>query len=142
MPITNVTATMAPLISFIAFCVASKGSKPSWAIFTLTASITTMASSTTIPIAITKAKSDIMLSVIPKAFMTAKLPINETGTARHGMRAERQSPRNKNTTKPTSIKGFKQRSEYLFYRGIKESTDVVTQTHNACPLACLFEDEP
>ena len=105
--ITNVTATMAPLISFIAFCVASKGSKPSLAIFTLTASITTMASSTTIPIAITKAKSDIMLSVIPKAFMTAKLPINETGTARHGMRAERQSPRNNNTTKPTSIKASK-----------------------------------
>ncbi len=101
---TNEIATIAPLISFMASVVASKGDRCFSSIFTCTASMTTMASSTTIPMAMTKAKRDIKLSVMPKAFMTAKVPIKETGTARIGIMAERQSPKNMNTTNATKMK--------------------------------------
>jgi len=66
--------------------------------------MTTIALSTTIPIAITKAKSDIILSVMPKANITAKLPMSDTGTAKQGMIDERQSPKKINTTIATKRK--------------------------------------
>ena len=101
---TSEMAMMAPLISFIAFSVASTGDSLLRDISTFTASITTMASSTTIPMAMTNAKSEIMLSVILKANMAMKLPNNDTGTAMTGMMDARQSPKKMNTTMATSTK--------------------------------------
>ena len=53
--------------------------------------------------AITRAKREIMFSVIPKADITANVPTSETGTASAGISVERQSPRKRNTTIATSI---------------------------------------
>ena len=97
-------AIIAPPISDIAFLVAFLAERCSSSILAWTASITTIASSTTTPIAITKAKSVIKLMVIPNNCIKAKVPINDTGTAIAGINVERQSPRNRNTTNPTKIK--------------------------------------
>ena len=102
--ITREMAIMAPLISFIAFSVASTGVSLLRDISTFTASITTIASSTTIPIAITRANNDIMLSVMLKTSIAMKLPNKDTGTAIIGITAERQSPKKTNTTRATSMK--------------------------------------
>ena len=102
--ITKDIAIMAPLISFIAFSVASTGNSLLRDISTFTASITTMASSTTIPIAITRAKSEIILSVMLNANIAMKLPKRDTGTAIIGMTADLQSPKNMNTTMATRMK--------------------------------------
>ena len=50
----------------------------------------------------TKANKVIRFKVIPKNCIKKKVPIKETGTAIAGIRVERQSPKNKNTTKLTS----------------------------------------
>ena len=102
--ITKDIAIIAPLISFIAFSVASTGSSLLRDISTFTASMTTMASSTTIPIAITRAKSEIILSVMLNANIAMKLPNRDTGTAIIGMTADLQSPKNMNTTMATRMK--------------------------------------
>ena len=39
--------------------------------------------------------------VIPNNCIKANVPIKDTGTAIAGIKVERQSPKNKNTTKPT-----------------------------------------
>ena len=96
--ITNEIAIIAPLISFIAFSVASTGDSLLRDISTLTASITTIASSTTIPIAITKAKREIILSVILNTYIAIKLPNNDIGIAIIGIIDARQSPKKMNTT--------------------------------------------
>ena len=102
--ITKDIAIMAPLISFMAFSVASTGNSLLRDISTFTASMTTMASSTTIPIAITRAKSEIILSVMLNANIAMKLPKRDTGTAIIGITADLQSPKNMNTTMATSMK--------------------------------------
>ena len=79
------------------------GVRLSSSILTCTASTTTIALSTTIPIANTKAKSVIKLIDSPNNCITKKDPINETGTAIIGINVERQSPKNKKTTIPTRI---------------------------------------
>ncbi|MNS78427.1 hypothetical protein D3C72_1120430 [compost metagenome] len=56
------------------------------------------------PMASTRAKSVIMLIEMPKPCMIMKVPMSETGTARVGIRVDRQSPRNTNTTSATSTK--------------------------------------
>ena len=101
--ITKVIAIIAPLISCIASSVALSGDRCFSSILAWTASITTIASSTTIPIAITKAKSEIKFNVIPKADIIANVPINETGTAIVGINVERQSPKNRKTTIATNM---------------------------------------
>ena len=105
--ITSEMAMMAPLISFIAFSVASTGESLLRSISTFTASITTIASSTTIPMAMTKAKSEIMLSVMLNTIIAMKLPNSEMGIAKIGITEARQSPKNTNTTMPTSTKASK-----------------------------------
>ena len=67
-----------------------------------TASTTTIALSTTMPMAKTSANNVIKLIVIPKICMDTNVPIRETGTARMGINVERQSPRKINTTRATS----------------------------------------
>ena len=67
-----------------------------------TASTTTMASSTTIPIARTSASSEIVLAEKPSANMTANVPTRATGTAMIGIKVARRLPRKMKTTMPTS----------------------------------------
>ena len=63
---------------------------------------TTMASSTTMPMASTSPKSDSMLSEKPRAAMTAIVPISDTGIASRGIRLARQFCRKRSTTTITS----------------------------------------
>ena len=67
-----------------------------------TFSTTTMASSTTMPMARTSPNSDRLLSVKPNAAMNRNVPISETGMATSGMIAARQVCRNTITTSTTS----------------------------------------
>ena len=66
-----------------------------------TFSTTTMASSTTIPIARMRPNRVIMLSENPNASMIPKVPISEIGTAITGIRVARQFCRERNTTRIT-----------------------------------------
>src|SRR4051812_15031898 len=101
---TSVIAMMAPLISSITFLVATYGDRLVPSILAWTASTTTIALSTTIPMASTRANRVTMLMVSPKNCMNMNAPISDTGTANVGMSVERQSPRNTNTTSATNIK--------------------------------------
>ena len=66
-----------------------------------TFSTTTIASSTTMPIASTRPNSVSVLSEKPSADMTAKVPISDTGMAMIGMIAVRQLCRKTMTTSTT-----------------------------------------
>ena len=64
-------------------------------------SSTTIASSTTNPVAMVSAISDRLFRLKPQRCMTANVPINETGTATAGISVARQLRRNRNTTRIT-----------------------------------------
>ncbi len=99
---TSVIAMIGATISPIAFLVASLAeSSGSSSITRSTFSTTTIASSTTMPIASTSASSETVLALNPSASMTAKVPIRETGTAMIGISVVRSLPRNRNTTSAT-----------------------------------------
>ena len=89
------------LTSLIASLVASRAERPS-AIWRSTFSTTTMASSTTMPMASTSPNRDRVLMEKPNASSTAKVPITDTGTAISGMSEARQVCRNRITTSTTS----------------------------------------
>ena len=74
-----------------------------------TFSTTTMASSTTMPMASTRPNSDSALIEKPNASITAKVPMSETGTASSGMIDARQVCRKRITTSTTSSDRFEQR---------------------------------
>ena len=67
-----------------------------------TFSTTTIASSTTMPMASTRPNSDRLLSEKPKAAIRKNVPINDTGMATMGMIAARHVCRNRMTTSTTS----------------------------------------
>ena len=102
---TSVIATIGPVICPIAFFVASAGVRwGSSSITRSTFSTTTMASSTTMPMANTIASRLTVLAEKPTASSTAKVPIRLTGTAMTGMIVARTLPRNSSTTMTTSTK--------------------------------------
>ena len=70
--------------------------------FRSTFSTTTMASSTTMPMASTRPNSDSVLMEKPNASSTANVPMIDTGTATSGMIEARQVCRNRITTSTTS----------------------------------------
>ncbi|OAD18806.1 secreted protein [Candidatus Thiomargarita nelsonii] len=70
-------------------------------------STTTMASSTTMPMASTSPNSDRLLSEKPKAAMTANVPISDTGMATIGMMAARHDWRNRMMTRITKATASK-----------------------------------
>ena len=70
--------------------------------FRSTFSTTTMASSTTMPMASTRPKSDSVLMENPNPSRTANVPTIEIGTATSGMIDARQVWRNSTTTSTTS----------------------------------------
>ena len=86
----------------MALIVASRGKSP-FSIWCSTASTTTIASSTTMPMASTRPKSVRLLRLKPMTFITAKVPMMATGTAIKGMIADRQFCRNKSTTRATRM---------------------------------------
>src|SRR5689334_1945541 len=98
---TSAIAMMGPLTSSIARWLASSGDNPS-SIWRSTFSTTTIASSTTIPIASTRPNSDSVLIENPVASITANVPTIDIGTAASGMIEARQVCRN-NTTTITTI---------------------------------------
>ena len=98
---TSAIAISAEPTSSMLLRAASRGASPA-AILRSTFSTTTMASSTTMPIAKTRPNSDRLFSVKPNAAMKKKLPISETGMATSGMMAARQVCRNRTTTSTTS----------------------------------------
>ena len=87
----------------IALRLASRGDIP-WASQRSTFSTTTMASSTTMPIASTSPNSERLLSEKPSIAMTANVPTSETGTATIGMIVALQFCRNTSTTMNTRMK--------------------------------------
>ena len=87
-------------------CAASAGDRP-WRRLRSTFSTTTIASSTTMPIASTRPNSDRLFRLKPRADMTAKVPISETGIATIGMIAARHVCRNRMTTMTTSATASK-----------------------------------
>ena len=102
----NAIAITAGVTSSIALRVASRGDSPA-AMWRSTFSTTTMASSTTMPIASTSPNSDSMLSEKPIAAMTAKVPISDTGMASSGIRLARQFCRKTRITRTTSATASK-----------------------------------
>ena len=67
-----------------------------------TFSTTTIASSTTMPIASTNPNNVSVLIEYPSTYSTAKVPTTDTGTASNGMIEARQVCRNRITTSTTS----------------------------------------
>ena len=102
---TTVVAMMGELTRRIASRVASRGSIPCSRL-TLTASTTTMASSTTNPMAKTNARSDMILMENPSRGNMAKVPTIETGMATSGMMVERQSCRKRKMMAMTSTRAI------------------------------------
>ena len=86
---TSAIAISAEPTSFMLFFAASRGARPV-AILRSTFSTTTMASSTTMPIASTRPNSDKLLSVKPNAAMRKKVPTSDTGMATK--RNDRRAP--------------------------------------------------
>src|SRR5271165_4407113 len=97
---TAMAATAPPTVS-MALWVASLGSRPS-SMLRSTASTTTMAPSTTMPMASTNPNNDRLVSEKPNTAITANVPTSDTGTATIGMRVARQVCRNTSTTINTS----------------------------------------
>ena len=85
----------------IALIVASCGESPSWMLRS-TFSTTTMASSTTMPMASTRPNNDRALIEPCTMFITAKVPTMETGTASSGMIDARHVCRKRITTSTTN----------------------------------------
>src|SRR5699024_9495402 len=92
--------------SSIVLCTASRGFMPS-SMFREASSTTTMASSTTIPMASTKPNSVRLLSEKPKRLIMVNVPINEIGIASIGMIDARNDCRKSTMTITTKIMASK-----------------------------------
>ena len=99
---TSEIAMTGPVTSSIAFRAASRGESPS-ASNRSTFSTTTIASSTTMPIASTSPNSERLFKENPSIPMIPSVPTSETGTATIGMIVARQFCRNTSTTMKTRM---------------------------------------
>ena len=93
-------ATTGPETSSMALRVASFGVIPC-SMWCMTASTTTIASSTTMPIASTRPRSESTLIEKPSSGKNMKAPMSETGTVTSGMKVARQFCRKTKTTRRT-----------------------------------------
>ena len=98
MVVVMMAVEMLCMASWVAFLAVVVGSSS----FSCTASTTTMASSTTVPMTSTSAKSVMRLSVKPTIYMKAKVPTRETMMLMDGMMVARQFCRNSSTTRMTN----------------------------------------
>ena len=92
-----------PATSRIAAFVASRAFMRWWSIFSVTASTTTIASSTTRPMASTIANKVSVLIENPSPTKAENVPISETGTASIGISVARQLSRKMKTTSSTRM---------------------------------------
>ena len=88
---TSVVATTGPVTWSMALTVASLADKPSSSIIRMVFSTTTIASSTTIPMASNKPNSERVFIEIPKSAITEKVPIRATGMVAAGFSVVRKS---------------------------------------------------
>src|SRR5258706_6166639 len=100
---TSEVATTALATSFMATDVAVWESVPSSVMWRWAFSMTTMASSTTSPVASVIPKSVSELMEKPKILMKANVPISDTGIVTAGITVSRQSSRKKKITMMTMI---------------------------------------
>jgi hypothetical protein len=100
---TSTIAMSAPRTCRIARSAATRADTFSTAMMRSTFSITTIASSTTMPIASTSANSVSTLMEKPSTRRPRNVPITETGTASMGIRVARKLCRKRNTTNATRI---------------------------------------
>ena len=107
---TSAIAMIGPDTSRMACTVACRGARP-FSIFRSTFSTTTMASSTTIPMARTRPNRLSALIEKPNRCITANVPTIDIGTAISGMIDARHVCRNRMTTRTTSNDRFKQRMD-------------------------------
>ncbi len=98
---TIATPSKAPVIWAIALAVASFGASFSSTMTRSTFSTTTMASSTSSPIASTRPNIESVLMVKPTAAISPKVPSSTTGTAIAGISVARQFCRKRNITSTT-----------------------------------------
>src|SRR5215813_242945 len=98
---TSAIPTTGPEISSMALNAASLGDSPS-SMCRSTASTTTIASSTTSPIASTRPNSESVLIENPNNGNKTNVPTNETGTAHSGISVARHPCKKMNTTMTTS----------------------------------------
>ena len=88
--------------SFMAWTVASCGLMPC-SMWCITASTTTIASSTTMPMASTRPNIESVLTEKPSSGKKMKVPISDTGTVRSGMIVARRFCRKMKTTRVTRM---------------------------------------
>ena len=100
---TSEVATTAPATSFMAMEAALCGSEIPSVMWRCTFSMTTMASSTTRPVASVSPKRVRVLIEKPKIFTNAKVPMRETGIVIAGIKVLRQSCRKMKITSTTRI---------------------------------------
>ena len=99
---TSVVATTGPVTCCIALIVASLAGSRSSCMMRMVFSTTTMASSTTMPMASTRPKSDSVLIDNPSDSITANVPISATGMVAAGIRVVRKSCKKTQTVSTTS----------------------------------------
>src|SRR5205085_5928517 len=99
---TNEVAITAPVTSLMATDAASCASDRPSLIWRCTFSMTTMASSTTSPVANVMPKSVSVLMENPSSLMKVKVPTSETGMVMAGMSVLRQSCKKMKMTRMTS----------------------------------------
>ena len=99
---TSAMAISAEPTSSMLFLAASRGDSPA-AMLRSTFSTTTMASSTTMPMASTRPNSERLFSEKPNIAITRNVPTSDMGMATSGMTAARQVCRNRITTRTTRI---------------------------------------
>ena len=99
---TRTMAMTGPVTSCIAWIAASRGLLPCVVMIRSTFSSTTIASSTTMPIASTSPNKVSRLMEKPSRYMPAKVPMIETGMAITGMIIARTLCRKRKTTSTTS----------------------------------------
>ncbi|MNI72280.1 hypothetical protein D3C73_1282140 [compost metagenome] len=104
---TSTMATTGPATSSMARLAASLGVILCTCMLRSTFSITTIASSTTMPMASTMPNSVSMFTENPSASMPMKVPTIDTGTAITGISVARRLCRNRNTTITTSTSASK-----------------------------------
>ena len=91
----------------------------------ITASTTTIASSTTMPIASTRPNIDSVLTEKPSSGKKMKVPISDTGTVSSGISVARRFCRKMNTTRVTSTTASMKRVHDRLDRGLDRGRRVV-----------------
>ena len=113
---TSAMPTSAPVIWLIDLRVAALGGSPSSLITRSTFSTTTIASSTSRPIASTMPNIVSVLMLKPNAASTPNVPSSTTGTAMVGISVARKFCRNRNITRKTSTIASSERLHDLLDR--------------------------